>query len=176
MHAGDAGGRAEVSGRYVVMGVSGAGKSVVGAGLARALGVPFVEGDEYHPPENVQRMAAGIPLTDADRAAWLSSLAEQLEAADCAGHGVVISCSALKKAYRDRLRANGRDVQFIFLHGPRAVLVERLAGREGHFMPAALLESQLATLEVPSADERVWSHDIRESPEEIVRSVMAQIL
>jgi len=161
-------------GLYVVMGVAGSGKSLIGAALARALGVEFAEGDAYHPAENVKKMAAGSPLTDADRQGWLRALAARLGDAKRAGTGLVISCSALKRSYRDILRAQAPDVRFVFLKGTRPLLAERLAGRSGHFMPASLLESQLATLEEPSPDEEAWLCDIRESPEAIVAGLVAR--
>ena len=161
-------------GLYVVMGVAGSGKSLIGAALARALGVEFAEGDAYHPAENVKKMAAGSPLTDADRQGWLRALAARLGDAKRAGTGLVISCSALKRSYRDILRAQAPDVRFVFLKGLRPLLAERLAGRSGHFMPASLLESQLATLEEPSPDEEAWLCDIRESPEAIVAGLVAR--
>jgi gluconokinase len=157
---------------YVVMGVSGAGKSVVGALFARALGVEFVEGDAYHSPENVARMSAGIPLTDADRQAWLAVIAARLDEARHAGSGLVVSCSALKRSYRDALRDGKSDLRFVFLEGPRDLLEQRLAGRRGHFMPSSLLDSQLAILEPPSPDEHARVCDIRESPDVIVGYLM----
>ncbi|MEA2705240.1 MAG: gluconokinase, partial [Gemmatimonadaceae bacterium] len=117
------------------MGVAGSGKSVIGAALADALGIEFVEGDQYHSAENVQRMSQGIPLTDDDRALWLLSLAARIREARQAGAGVVISCSALKRAYRDTLRVEASDLRFVFLKGERALIAERLATRRGHFMP-----------------------------------------
>jgi gluconokinase len=155
-------------GRYVVMGVAGAGKSLIGSALARALGVDFVEGDAYHPPENVARMAAGIPLTDDDRLGWLRALANRLGEAAAAGEGLVMACSALKRSYRDLLRAGDPTVGFILLHGSEALLAERLAGRRGHYMPPSLLGSQLATLEVPTPDEGAWTCDIAAPPDAIV--------
>src|SRR5258705_503210 len=121
-------------GLYVVMGVSGSGKSVIGAGLARALGVDFVEGDEYHSAESVRKMSAGIPLTDDDRARWLDSLAGRIREARDAGAGLVVTCSALKRSYRDILRAQADDLHFVFLKGERSVIAERLANRRRHFM------------------------------------------
>src|SRR5829696_7197059 len=109
---------------YVVMGITGSGKSTVGARLARTLGLHFVEGDDYHPPENVRRMAAGIPLTDDDRADWLRALAARLREANETGAGVVITCSALKRSYRDLLRAAAPDVQFVYLKGSREPVAE----------------------------------------------------
>lgn len=160
------------TGLYVVMGVSGSGKSTIGTAFARALDTDFVEGDQYHPPENVRRMAAGIPLTDDDRAGWLRSLAAKIHEAKNAGTGLVITCSALKRSYRDILRAEAEDLRFIFLRGTPELLAERLATRKGHFMPASLLESQLATLEEPAPDESAWVCDIRDSPQHIVTALI----
>jgi gluconokinase len=164
------------TGIYVVMGVSGSGKSLIGAAFARALNVAFVEGDAYHPAENVARMAAGIPLTDADRAGWLRALAARIREAEDAGTGLVVTCSALKRSYRDVLRgdADADDVRFIFLKGPRTLIAERLAGRSGHFMPASLLDSQFAALEEPTPDERALECDIAQSPEDIVAALVGR--
>lgn len=159
---------------YVVMGITGSGKSTVGALLARKLGVQFIEGDDYHPLENVQRMASGIPLTDDDRASWLSALATRIREAHDLGTGLVVTCSALKRSYRDILRAAAPELRFIFLNGSRALVSERLAERRGHFMPASLLESQLATLEEPAVDEHAWSYDISESAQKIVDHIVAR--
>ena len=156
------------------MGVAGSGKSTIGEALASALGVGFVEGDAYHPPENVERMSKGIPLTDADRAGWLSALADRLREARDAGEGLVMACSALKRSYRDILRAGAPELQLIYLRGPRALIAERLGGRSGHFMPASLLDSQLATLEEPFPDEQAWVCDAREAPEEIVAALVTR--
>src|SRR3954454_15309263 len=123
--------------RFVVMGVSGAGKSLIGARFAAALGVEFVEGDADHPAANLAKMSAGTPLTDDDRQEWLVVIAARLAAARRAGSGLVVACSALKRAYRDLLRAGDSDVQFVYLDGCRDLLAERLAERRGHFMPAS---------------------------------------
>jgi gluconokinase len=160
------------NGLYVVMGVSGSGKTVIGSALARSLGVEFVEGDDFHPEENVKRMASGIALTDEDRAPWLGAIAARLREAKDAGTGLVVSCSALKRSYRDLLRAEAGDVHFIFLKGTRALIAERVATRSGHFMPSSLLDSQFAALEEPGPDERVWECDVRESPADIVTELM----
>ncbi len=163
------------TGHYVIMGVSGSGKSLIGSMLARALGVEFVEGDDLHPPDNVQRMAAGIPLTDDDRRGWLIAIATRLREAKRAGIGLLVSCSALKRSYRDLLRSVGAaDVQFVYLAGSRALLADRLAQRRGHFMPPALLDSQLASLEEPSPDERAWVCDIRGRPQAIVADLLTR--
>ena len=157
------------TGLYLIMGVSGSGKSTIGAQLARALDVEFVEGDNLHPPDNVNRMAAGIPLTDDDRRGWLLAIAARLREAKRAGTGLVVSCSALKRSYRDLLRSQGvPDVRFVYLAGDQTLLAERMARRRGHFMPPSLLESQLATLEEPAPDEHAWVCDIRDTPDTIV--------
>jgi gluconokinase len=160
---------------FVVMGSAGAGKTVIGTALADALGVPFVEGDGFHPAENVALMAAGTPLTDEHRAGWLAALASELRTARERGESIVLSCSSLKRAYRDLLRSGDAAVQFIFLHGDPALLRERLEARTGHYMPASLLDSQLAILEVPAPDERAWSFDVRDSPEQITSEIFALV-
>jgi gluconokinase len=162
-------------GLYLVMGVSGSGKSLIGSLFARALDIEFVDGDTLHSPENVARMSAGIPLTDKDRQAWLAAIATRLDAARV-DPGLVVSCSALKRGYRDVLRAGRADVQFVYLEGTRALLEQRLADRRGHFMPASLLDSQLAILEPPAPDEHAWACDIREPPEVIVDGLVRRYL
>ena len=157
-----------------MMGVSGSGKSLIGAAFARALGIDFVEGDDYHSAENVQRMSREVPLTDDDRVRWLRSLAVRIRETKDAGTGLVMTCSALKQSYRDVLRAQASELRFVFLRGPRALLAERLASRRGHFMPPSLLDSQLATLEEPSPDEHAWVCDIRESPQDLVAALVAR--
>ena len=163
------------TGLYVIMGVCGAGKSLIGASLARELHVEFVEGDDLHPPDNVKRMAAGIPLTDDDRHGWLLAIAARLREAKRMGTGLVVSCSALKRRYRELLRSAGdANVRFVYLAGSRALLSERLANRRGHFMPPSLLDSQLSILEEPSPDERAWVCDIAELPDAIVADLVAR--
>jgi gluconokinase len=145
----------------VVMGVSGSGKSSVGEGLAARLGLPFIEGDALHPPENVEKMSKGIPLTDEDRMPWLDTIGGHIAAALSRGEGIVVSCSALKRIYRDRLRAAaGGHLRFVYLDGSRELLTERMGARKGHFMPASLLDSQLKTLEVPTGEPGVVTVDI----------------
>ncbi|GAB2864442.1 gluconokinase [Actinocorallia aurea] len=134
----------------VVMGVSGSGKTTIGQLLAEALDVPFEEGDGHHPAENVAKMASGLPLTDEDREPWLDILGGWLRLHEAGGG--VMSCSALKRAYRDRLRSFAPTVRFLHLHGPRELLASRLQDRTAHFMPPSLLDSQLAILE-PLADD-----------------------
>lgn len=157
------------------MGVSGCGKSTVGRALATRLGVPFVEGDALHPPENVRRMAAGIPLTDEDRIGWLDAIAGCLAGDPGARHGVVVACSALKRAYRDRLRTAAPDLRFVFLHGDESLLSARLAQRRGHYMPPSLLPSQLATLEVPGPDEHALVGDIARPVDVLVEQLAPQL-
>ena len=159
---------------FVVMGVSGCGKSTVGAKLAAALGVPFLEGDGLHPARNVARMAAGFALSDEDREGWLRSLAERIGQARQARRGLVLSCSALKRSYRDILRRGAADIHFVHLHGEPALLQARMASRTGHYMPMSLLASQLETLEPPGADENAHTFDVASPPEEIVAKAMAK--
>ena len=140
--------------RIVVMGVSGCGKSTVGQRLAQSPGRAFVEGDDFHPPRNVALMAAGTPLADADRAPWLQLLADQLRPRYNAGEGLVLSCSALKRRYRDQLRSGAPGLVFVHLRADAARLAERVSTRSHRYMPASLLPSQLATLEAPVADEQ----------------------
>lgn len=151
----------------IVMGVSGSGKSVVGNAVAEAFGWPLLEGDDFHPESNVAKMASGTPLNDDDRWPWLDAIAEAIRTSDT---GVFVTCSALRRVYRDRLRAGaGRPVVFLFLDGSRETLAERIGARKDHFMPPALLDSQLATLEPPDPDEDV----VRVSVEPPVAEVAA---
>lgn len=156
------------------MGVSGCGKSTVGAQLAAALGLEFLEGDTLHPACNVARMAAGFALSDADRAGWLQTLAERIGAARLAGQGLVLSCSALKRSYRDILRQGAPDLHFLYLHGDYELLAARMAARTGHYMPLSLLASQLATLEAPGTEENAQIFDMASRPEVIVAAVAAR--
>lgn len=154
------------------MGVAGSGKTVIGTALAQAMGIEFVEGDEYHSAENVERMSSGVPLTDDDRAQWLRLLAGRIREASRAGAGLVMSCSALKRSYRDTLRAEANDLRFVFLKGERALIAERISTRRGHFMPSSLLDSQLDALEEPAPDEKAWVCDIRKSPQDLVAALL----
>ena len=156
----------------MVMGVTGSGKTTVGTMLAQRLGAEFVEGDDYHSPENVRRMASGTALTDDDRADWLRALADRIAEANTADKGLVVTCSALKRSYRDILRAADPDLTFIFLKGSESLIAGRISGRRDHFMPPPLLESQLATLEEPSPDENVLVCDISGTPQSIVDAVV----
>lgn len=137
----------------IVMGVSGAGKSTLAAALAERLGTAFLEGDQFHPPENVAAMASGQPLNDAMRAPWLRALGAAAAAELAAGRGVVVSCSALKRAYREQLRAATGGCQFLFLEAGAEALTARMQQRVAHYMPASLLGSQFAALEVPGPEE-----------------------
>ncbi|HEU4630866.1 MAG TPA: gluconokinase [Gemmatimonadaceae bacterium] len=163
----------------VVMGVAGAGKTTVGQRLAAALGWPFVDADDVHPPANVARMRAGLPLTDADRAPWLDALARLVAEAVAERRALVLACSALTRAYRRRLVPPGTAgaVRFVHLHATPALLAERLAGRPGHFFPPALLESQLDTLETPGAGEPapVLTLDAAASPDALVAEIRAAL-
>lgn len=148
----------------VFMGVAGTGKSTVAALLAGRLGWPFQEGDELHPPENVAKMAAGHPLTDDDRSPWLARVAAWIDARIAAGEPGIVTCSALRRGYRDVLRRDA--VTFVHFTGAPALVRERMTRREGHFMPPALLDSQFAVLEPPGPDERAIEVDIDATPEE----------
>ena len=156
----------------IVMGVCGSGKSTVGAVLAQRLHAAFLEGDAFHPPANVARMAAGVALTDDDRRDWLRALSDELGAAARAGRAVVLSCSALKRSYRDTLRAQASDLALVYLRGTPQLLAQRMAGRQGHYMPPSLLDSQLAALEPLQDDEAGIVLDIRKDPRELVREII----
>ncbi|TAU75073.1 gluconokinase [Rhizobium ruizarguesonis] len=157
----------------IVMGVSGCGKSSVGEKLAEALHLAFVEGDALHPAANVEKMSKGIPLTDEDRMPWLDRIGEDIKASLEKGEGIIVSCSALKRLYRDRLRAAaGGYLFFVYLEGSRALLMKRMGERKGHFMPASLLDSQLATLEVPTDEPGVVTVDIDDSVEGITATAL----
>ena len=160
---------------YVVMGVSGCGKSTVGVQLAAALGVRFLEGDSLHPARNVARMAAGVALSDEDREGWLQALAERIREARIAGKGLVLSCSALKRSYRDILREGAPDLRFLYLYGDLELLTARMAARIGHYMPMSLLASQLSTLEAPDNKENAQHFDVVRPPEDIVSSVVSAL-
>jgi gluconokinase len=160
----------------VVMGVSGSGKSTVGAALARHLGVVFRDADEFHPAANVTKMSAGIPLTDEDRWPWLDAIAAALAEAGREGRGIVVACSALKRVYRDRLRAAARrPLVFVHLTGSPTTLAKRMQTRQGHFMPASLLDSQLATLEPPSPDEGAITASVEQPVAKVVDAVLGQL-
>lgn len=158
---------------YVVMGVAGSGKSSIGALAADILGATYIDGDDFHPTANIEKMRRGDALTDEDRWPWLKQVAAELAAIDGVG---LIGCSALKKSYRD-LISNSIDetVTYIFLAGSRKLIASRMSKREGHFMPTSLLDSQFAALEVPTDDENTFSVDIDATPEKIAETMSAQI-
>ena len=155
----------------VVMGVSGSGKTTVAKLLAEMSGWQFQEGDTLHPPANVEKMSAGIPLTDADRLPWLRKIAEAIDGWRARGESGVITCSALKRSYRDIIVGDRPDVRLVYLKGSHDLIRQRMAARHGHFMPTALLDSQFSTLEEPSPDENPIVVDIGGSPEKIAREV-----
>lgn len=152
--------------RFVVMGVSGCGKSSIGAAFATAIGATFIDGDDLHPATNRAKMAAGNPLTDEDRAPWLVRVGQALQGDSGT---IVIGCSALKRLYRDTIRQQaGQPVMFLHLSGSHSILAARMAARSGHFMPPALLQSQLAALEPPMPDETFVTVDIDQTPKDIL--------
>jgi gluconokinase len=156
----------------VVMGVAGTGKTTIGPLLAARLGVPYAEGDDFHPPANIAKMSAGTPLTDEDRGPWLDAIGDWAQGRS--GLGGVVSCSALKRAYRDRLRAAAPGVVFVHLTGDRSLIEDRMSQRQGHFMPTALLDSQFATLQPLGPGEAGVAVDVTGRPEEITeRAVRA---
>ena len=157
----------------VVMGVAGTGKSTVGELLAETLGVPYAEADAFHSPENIAKMSAGTPLGDADRAPWLDAIGAWAHSR--AGLGGVVSCSALKRVYRDRLRAAAPGLVFLHLTGDRELIAGRMAAREGHFMPAALQDSQFATLEPLQPDEDGVTVSVAREPAAVVEQALAAL-
>jgi gluconokinase len=154
------------------MGVSGSGKSTVGAALAQRLGVPFADADTFHPEANIAKMAAGKPLTDDDRYPWLEAVGQWLADQEDGG---VMSCSALTRSYRDRLRAHCPRIEFLHLTGSPELIARRQAGRPGHFMPAALVRSQFDTLEPLAPDEHGIALDVRSSVDSIVESFVTYL-
>ncbi len=156
--------------QVVVMGVTGVGKTTVGRLIARRLGARFVDADDFHPPENVAKMRAGTPLDDADRQPWLAALNAHLRATGRHGDSLVLACSALKSAYRERLREGLPELRFVHLVGARELIAERLGARSGHYMNPALLDSQFATLESPADALRL---DIGPTPEELAAAACA---
>jgi gluconokinase len=157
------------------MGVSGSGKSTLGGALAEALHCAFLEGDQFHSPEAVARMRSGIPLTDEDRWPWLQAIAEEIDRICKKGEHAVIGCSALKRAYRDVLVHGRHDVRIVYLDGTQALIARRLKARKGHFMPAALLESQFKALQPPGADEHPVTVSIDASVEAVVGDILRKL-
>ncbi len=157
----------------LVMGVSGSGKTTVAALLAERLRWAFEDGDDFHPPANVEKMRSGVALTDEDRGPWLDAIAAWIDATrNAGGHGVV-ACSALKRRYRSVLMGGRPDVRLIYLQGDRDLIARRLAPRHGHFMPASLLQSQFEALEEPGPDEDPVTVSVAQRPHEIVERVLA---
>jgi gluconokinase len=155
----------------VVMGVSGSGKTTIAERLAAVEGWTVLEGDSFHPPANVAKMAAGTPLTDEDRWPWLRAIAAAIDACRARGESAVVACSALRRVYRDILIGDRNDVRLVYLKGSQALIAERLRARKGHFMPAALLDSQFSTLEEPGPEENPIVADAGGTPDAIVRHV-----
>ncbi|WP_337266160.1 gluconokinase [Oryzifoliimicrobium ureilyticus] len=160
----------------IVMGVSGSGKTSIGEEIARRLNMAFLEGDSLHPAANIEKMSKGIPLDDEDRMPWLDKIGEQMKSSLNRGESLIVSCSALKRIYRERLRAAaGGKLSFVYLDGSKALLTDRMKHRTGHFMPVSLLESQLNTLEVPTGEPGVVTVDIDASVPEIAASAVQQL-
>lgn len=158
----------------VVMGVAGSGKTSVGEEMGRRLGVRFRDADEFHPPANIAKMSSGIPLGDDDRWPWLDAIGKAIH--DAAPGRIIVACSALKRAYRDRIvKAAGVPVQFVFLDGSVDTLRKRIGARRGHFMPASLLDSQLATLERPTPDEAAITVMIERPVKAVVTEVLEKL-
>jgi len=158
----------------VICGVSGAGKTTVGKLLAGELGWRFIEADDFHPAANIQKLRVGHPLTDEDRWPWLDGLRKQIEQLLAAGDNAVLACSALKRAYRDRLRVSG-EVKFVFLRGDYALVEKQLRGRRGHFMNPELLRSQFDDVQKPGADERALTVGLGRTPQEIVEEIEVKL-
>ena len=159
----------------VVMGVSGSGKTTVGSLLANTLGWQFQEGDTLHPPENVAKMSAGVPLSDADRLPWLRRIAEVIDGWRARGESGVVTCSALKRSYRDIIIGDRPDVRLVYLKGSPDLIRQRMAARHGHFMPTTLLDSQFSILEEPSPDENPIVVDIGGEPQEIACEIACRL-
>jgi len=159
----------------VLMGVSGSGKTTVGALLSARLRWRFEEGDALHPQANVEKMRAGQPLTDEDRAPWLRRIADWIDERLDAGEDGIVTCSALKRSYREVLARRGSGVVFILLSGSREAIGRRLADRKGHFMPSSLLDSQFATLEEPGPDEPCLRVDVARAPDAIADDILARL-
>ncbi|WP_458094652.1 gluconokinase [Roseomonas sp. WA12] len=156
----------------VIMGVAGCGKTTAAIELANTMGWTYQEGDSLHPPENVEKMRGGTPLTDEDRWPWLGAIAGVIDAWLAEGTSAVLTCSALKRVYRDIIIGDRPGVRLVYIQGDRTLLQERLAGRRGHYMPPSLLDSQLATLEEPAPEENPIVVSARHAPQEIVAAIL----
>jgi carbohydrate kinase (thermoresistant glucokinase family) len=159
----------------VLMGVSGSGKSTTGAALSQRLGWPFRDADSFHPQANVEKMSRGTPLTDEDRWPWLAAIAQWIDERCQTGECGIVSCSALKRAYRNRIIGTRPGVQLVYLKGDIPLIGQRLRARKHHFMPASLLESQFAVLEEPQADERALIVPIAMSPRRVVEVIIERL-
>jgi gluconokinase len=159
----------------LLMGVSGTGKTTIGVRVAARLGLPFLDADDLHSPASVRKMRAGMPLTDADRGPWLEAVAAEVAGASAANRGIVVACSALKRAYRDLLRAAAPTLRVVQLTGSPSLVRRRLEARTGHFMPPSLLDSQLAALEPPTGDEHPLVVDIGTPPDELAATIVERL-
>ncbi|UZF93373.1 gluconokinase [Bosea sp. NBC_00550] len=159
----------------VVMGVASSGKTSLGERLAERLGWPFRDADSFHPPENVAKMAGGTPLTDEDRKPWLAAIAAWIDDLRATGEHGIVTCSALKRAYRQVIVGDRPDVALVYLKGSRELIGRRMAARQHHFMPPALLDSQFAALEEPGADERPLVVSVEDSKDAIVQDVIDRL-
>lgn len=159
----------------VVMGVAGVGKSTVAQGLVARLNWPFMEGDALHPQANVAKMQAGVPLTDADRAPWLAAIAAWIDRQRAERQPGIVTCSALKRAYRRLIVGERPNVRLVYLRGSRDLVAQRLAGRSGHFMPAHLLQSQFDTLEEPAPHENALTLDVAPPPDQIADEIIRRL-
>ncbi len=157
------------------MGVAGSGKSTIAALLAERLGWAYIDGDSFHPPANIEKMSRGVPLDDEDRWPWLRAIAAHIDEVRAREINAVVTCSALKRAYRDILIGARSDVRLVYLDADRETIARRFASRTGHFMPVSLAESQFAALEVPGADERPMVVSIEQPPEAIVAAIVTSL-
>ena len=159
----------------LLMGVSGAGKTTTGRRLAKALGWVFRDADDFHPPHNIAKMAAGEPLTDEDRWPWLDAIGAWIDSRRHHGGRAIVTCSALRRSYRERLLTGRPDVRLVFLKGSKALIADRLSRRNGHFMPASLLDSQFMTLEEPRRDEHAIVVDVSLPPSRVVATIVRYV-
>jgi carbohydrate kinase (thermoresistant glucokinase family) len=159
----------------VLMGVSGSGKTTIAELLAKRLGWPYRDADEFHPKANIEKMKSGVPLTDEDRWPWLSAIAAWIDAERAQGRHAIVTCSALKRSYREIIVGDRRDVRLVFLKGSKELLAHRLKGRHGHFMPPALLQSQFDDLQAPGSDEKPVTVSVDATPAEIVLHIIEKL-